>query len=223
MLLAGTFAAIAAQPSHQGHHPEKPAAVAPPAEAVKPVNDRCPIQGEEVDPEAPARMWRGQAIGFCCPGCETEWDAKPDAEKDAFLARYTTLAEPSQAVRVARQFHEGLAAGDLSAIDRLFLQGGRASVLENGTDEGTWERYREEHLKPELKELTDYEWRTSAEAEDRLGAASIVRQTGVFTIGAEKSRKSFITAITLVVVDDGGQSRIAHMHWSSRELKPEKK
>ncbi len=90
LLISCTFLAIAAQPEHRGHH--TPASSVP--KQPQPVNDRCPIRGAEVDPETPQRMWKGHAIGFCCPGCDTKWDAKADAEKDAFLARYVK-SEPA--------------------------------------------------------------------------------------------------------------------------------
>lgn len=221
VLLTGSLLTATAQPDHHDH--QAPAAANSNPQPAKPVNDLCPIRGEEVDVETPTRTWRGHVVGFCCPGCDTKWDAKTDSEKDEFLAKYVKLAPPSPAAGVARNFQAAMAAGDLAALDGLFLGGGKATVLENGNDEGTWERYRDEHLKPELKDLVGYAWRTTAGTENALGTATVVSQTGTFTAGEGAKKKSFAAAITFVVVDGGGAPKIAHMHWSSREIKPDRK
>ncbi|MBL9032428.1 MAG: nuclear transport factor 2 family protein [Phycisphaerae bacterium] len=217
----GALLAGAAQPGHEGHHAPKGTQPAPqPARAI---NDRCPIQGGEVDPETAMRVWRGHCIGFCCPGCETKWDAKPDAEKDAFLGKFVKVGPASPAVDLARRFHAARAAGDTSALDRLFLSGGRATVLQNGSDAGTWERYREEYLKPELKVFGTSTWRKVTEAESPLGTATLVRQTVTFTAGEGAKKKVLSVAVTLVIVDHGGTLKIAHMHWSSRDTTSDRK
>lgn len=50
------------------------------------VNAICPIMGGKVTSEGGTTEWKGQKIGFCCPGCESEWDALSDSEKSAKLA-----------------------------------------------------------------------------------------------------------------------------------------
>lgn len=66
-----------------------------------PVNDVCPIKGHEIDKDSPTRVFKGHTIGFCCPGCDTKWDAKPEAEKAAFVARYVKIEVPKvETVRV---------------------------------------------------------------------------------------------------------------------------
>lgn len=221
LIVVGVLLAGAAQPGHQDHH--APNATQPGAQPTRAVNDRCPIRGEEIDSETQMRVWRGHAIGFCCPGCDTKWDAKPDAEKDAFLAKYVKVAPASSAVELARRFQAARAAGDSAALNGMFLSGGKATVLHNGTDAGTWERYRDEHLKPELKTLGVAGWRTVTETETPFGAATLVGQT-VTLIASEGPRKrEFSVAVSLLVVDDAGTPKIAHMHWSSREVKADKK
>jgi len=204
---------------HGAHGAAAPIARQPVSQPATIVNDVCPIRGKEVDPEAPTRVWRGQTIGFCCEDCDAKWDEKSEAEKDEFLAKFVRVAAPSPAVALAQKYQAALGAGELGAIDGLFLAG--ATILENGGDEGTWERYRDEHLKPEMEELAGYRWTTALESEVKHGSASIVRQVGSFAIGAGAEEKRFRAAVTFVVVEDGGTSKIAHMHWSSRqERKP---
>ncbi|MBL8964211.1 MAG: hypothetical protein JNK70_09085 [Phycisphaerae bacterium] len=221
LLVAGALLAGAAQPGHQDHH--APKAIQPSPQPAKAVNDRCPIQGEAIDADTPMRQWRGHSIGFCCPGCDKKWDAKPDAEKDAFLAKYVKLAPPTPAVDLARRLQAARAAGDTAALDRLFLGGGKATVLQNGRDAGTWERYREDHLKPDFKALGATAWRTVTESETSLGAATIVSQTVTLTVGEGSKMRELSAAVTLVVVDDGGTPKVAHMHWSSHEVGAGKK
>lgn len=221
LLAAGTLLAGAAQPGHHDHH--APKTTQPSPQPAKAVNDRCPIQGEEIDLETPMRQWRGHSIGFCCPGCDKKWDAKPDAEKDAFLAKYVKLAPPTPAVDLARRFQAARAVGDTAAMDRMFLGEGKASVLQNGRDAGTWERYREDQFKTELKSIGATAWRTVTESEASFGATTIVSQTVTLTTGEGSKKRELSAAVTLVVVDDGGTPQIAHMHWSSQEVPAGKK
>ena len=221
LIVVGVLLAGAAQPGHQDHH--APNATQPGAQPTRAVNDRCPIRGEEIDSETQMRVWRGHAIGFCCPGCDTKWDAKPDAEKDAFLAKYVKVAPASSAVELARRFQAARAAGDSTALDGMYLSDGKATVLHNGGDAGTWEQYRDEHFKPELKTLGVAAWRTVTETETPFGAATLVGQTVTLTSGDGAKRRELSAAVSLVVVNDAGTPKIAHLHWSSRELKTEKK
>lgn len=221
MLVVGALLTGAAQQGHQDQH--APKATQPAAQPTRAVNDRCPIRGQEIDSETPMRVWRGHAIGFCCPGCDTKWDAKPDAEKDAFLDKYVRVAPASSAVELARRFQAAHASGDLATLDGMFISGGKATVLHNGSDAGTWERYRDEHLKPELKTLGVAGWRPVTETESPFGAATLVGQTVTLTSGEGAKRREFFAAVTLLVVDDAGTPKIAHMHWSSREVMTEKK
>lgn len=221
LLAAVALLAGAAQPGYQDH--QAPKATEPSPQSAKAVNDRCPILGEEIDEETPMRQWRGHSIGFCCPGCDKKWDAKPDAEKDTFLAKYVKLAPPTPAVDLARRFQVARAAGDIAALDRLFVGGGKATVLQNGSDAGTWERYRDDHLKPELMAIGATAWRTVTESQASFGATTIVSQTVILTGGEGSKKRELSAAVTLVVVDDGGTPKVVHMHWSSLEVAAGKK
>ena len=70
----------------------KPAAGADGKVAV--VNAFCPIENEHPVKDGRVavdlvRMWRGQAVGFCCEDCPAGWDALSAGEKDAALAKVT--------------------------------------------------------------------------------------------------------------------------------------
>jgi len=68
--------------------------------ASKPINDVCPILDNPIPANAPTVEWSGHTIGFCCPGCDTDFLAWPDEKKQAFVARFVSAvsAEPSDEV-----------------------------------------------------------------------------------------------------------------------------
>ena len=102
----------------------------------------------------------------------------------------------------------------------VFLPDGRSSILENASDEGTWEHYRDHHLKPELGAASNFQFTVTDEKEERFGSASLVRQVGTFSIQVEGEARMYRMAVTYVIVSDAGEPKIAHLHWSSR---PEEK
>lgn len=208
-----------------------------------PVNDKCPIMvDEKLDEGSPTTTYKGHLIGFCCPGCEKKWAAKPEADKMAFLIKYIPNAAKSDvprsetiaandanalprnpAVKVARAYLAACAKADADTLNGLFLDKGRATVSENASDEGTWETYRDHHLMPELKEMPGFVMTVTKEDVQTFGTTSIVRQIGTFSIPDpqhSEPRKKYLAAVSYVVVYDGDTPRIAHLHWSSR---PEKR
>ncbi|MBN8597211.1 MAG: nuclear transport factor 2 family protein [Planctomycetes bacterium] len=219
-----TAAALAAQP-------EQPAVPAQTQPASKPINKLCPIMENEVDADAPTRQFKGVTIGFCCPGCDRKWDRKSDEAKMALLTKAAPEAVAainalnSPALKIAREYLAACGRADVAALDALFLDKGRATVIENAGDEGTWETYRDHHLMPELKEMPGFAVTMTKEDVQTFGATSIVRQIGSFTVpdtNHPDAPRTFKAAVTYVVVDEGGTPKIAHLHWSSRaEKKPD--
>lgn len=55
------------------------------AAAPQPINDFCPVLGNAVPDGAVTLTWKGHTIGFCCPGCDTEFDGWSDQKKQAFV------------------------------------------------------------------------------------------------------------------------------------------
>jgi len=55
------------------------------AAATQPINDVCPVLGNKVPDGAVTLTWKGHTIGFCCPGCDTEFDGWSDEKKQAFV------------------------------------------------------------------------------------------------------------------------------------------
>ncbi|MCC6427234.1 MAG: hypothetical protein IT435_10490 [Phycisphaerales bacterium] len=225
------------------------AAIAASAATTDPVNAVCPIRGNEVDKESPTRQFKGVTIGFCCPGCEGKWDTKTDDDRMALLAKHapeavTAIAgagkgastpAPAEArmsgndsaMKVARAYLDACGNADVTALNALFLDKGRATVSENASDEGSWETYRDHHLLPELREMPGFAMSVTKEDVQTFGTTSIVRQIGAFTVpdpNHKELSKKYLAAVTFVIVDDAGSPKIAHLHWSSRaEKKPDAK
>ena len=57
------------------------------------VNTICPIMGGDVDPDIETVQFNGEAIGFCCDGCDEKWTKLSDKEKEEKLAEAKKKAE----------------------------------------------------------------------------------------------------------------------------------
>lgn len=56
-----------------------PATTAPStAQAAKPVNTKCPVSGDAIDPKGKTVDYKGQAIGFCCDDCVEPFKKNPE-------------------------------------------------------------------------------------------------------------------------------------------------
>lgn len=56
------------------------------SEAVATDNRMCPIMGHPVTADGGSVAWNGKKIGFCCEGCQPEFEKLSDEEKTAKLA-----------------------------------------------------------------------------------------------------------------------------------------
>ena len=64
---------------------DKPATTAPAATtapttqaAAVPVNKKCPISGDPVDPKGKTVVYKGKTIGFCCDDCVDSFNKNPE-------------------------------------------------------------------------------------------------------------------------------------------------
>jgi YHS domain-containing protein len=63
---------------------EKPA-TAPatqPAAAAAPVNKKCPVSGDDVNPKGKTVTYKGKIVGFCCDDCIDLFNKNPDKYAD---------------------------------------------------------------------------------------------------------------------------------------------
>lgn len=63
----------------------------------QPVNANCPIGKEPVDGKTFV-TYQGRTVGFCCPGCDKQFQAWSKERKDAFLAAAMTSGKQPVAV-----------------------------------------------------------------------------------------------------------------------------
>ncbi|MCA9293729.1 MAG: hypothetical protein KDA20_07945 [Phycisphaerales bacterium] len=54
---------------------------------VSAVNQMCPVMNEPVKASAGVVEYKGEAIGFCCPGCAKKFAGWSDEKKDAYLEK----------------------------------------------------------------------------------------------------------------------------------------
>jgi len=41
-------------------------------------NKVCPVQGNPIEEDTPTVEYNGKLYGFCCPGCDTKFQKKPE-------------------------------------------------------------------------------------------------------------------------------------------------
>jgi YHS domain-containing protein len=56
---------------------DKPAPAPSTQPAAKPVNTKCPVTGEEIDPKI-ITTYQGKAIAFCCKDCIDDFKKSPE-------------------------------------------------------------------------------------------------------------------------------------------------
>ena len=61
---------------------ESAAAAAPSTQAAAtqpaPINKKCPISGDAVDPKGKTVTYKGKTVGFCCDDCIEKFNKDPD-------------------------------------------------------------------------------------------------------------------------------------------------
>ncbi len=122
-------------------------------------------------------------------------------------------------ISVTRAYLGGMEQGRLDSLDLLFLSEGRSSILENASDEGSWEHYRDHHLRPEMARASDFKFTVTNEKAELFDSTILVRQVGRFTVQVGEEVRAYRVAVSYVIVEDAGELKIAHLHWSSRPQK----
>ncbi len=121
---------------------------------------------------------------------------------------------------VARAYIAGMEAGDLDALNVLFVADNQSSIFENASDEGSWEHYRDHHLKPEMEVVKNFEFVITQETERPFGDAILVEHIGTFSVEIRDEQRHYRVAVSYLIVAQDDQLQIAHLHWSSRPSTP---
>jgi hypothetical protein len=92
MLPSLILGACATSRSAENEDPETCKAVKP--GVLTTVNYYCVVVNDDpVDPEV-VREYKGQRVGFCCPGCIKRWNAMTDEQKDAAVKNAVAKGRP---------------------------------------------------------------------------------------------------------------------------------
>ncbi len=146
----------------------------------------------------------------------------------AIMMAMTSKAGPGHAhntepkadgLAIANAYIAGMEAGDLDALSALFIDNKKSSILENASNEGSWEYYSDHHLKPELEIVKDFKFEIAQESEKTFGDTILVEQTGTFSVNVRDEAHNYRVAVSYLLVVEDDQLKIAHLHWSSRPQK----
>ena len=123
-------------------------------------------------------------------------------------------AEP---ITVAMAYLDAMEAGDLDAAEKLFHP--QSSVFEGGSQEGSWENYREHHLGPEIDAVKQFAITrgeaVSGQSDD--GSLAFVAIPIEYSIELESGDKfDSRGTVTFILSKVDGVHKIRHLHWSSR-------
>ncbi|HEX8913202.1 MAG TPA: hypothetical protein VF796_12655, partial [Humisphaera sp.] len=143
-----------------------------PVAAGKPVNDKCPVSGKDVDPTK-TLVYEGKTIGFCCDMCPKQFEKDPKKFVGKIPALAAPAAEPAKPepkkpgkkkAAAAAAAAEKAAAADIDAegFIRTWLVLGVIPVETPGVDvdkdqiakEGELKPKAGDKVKPKEKELT---------------------------------------------------------------------
>jgi len=128
-------------------------------------------------------------------------------------------AETTPGLAVAHAYLAGMEAADLDALTALFIADGKSSILENASNEGSWEYYSEHHLAPEMGAVKAFKFDIAQESEKSFAGSILVEQTGTFTIELNDETLNYRVAVSYLLIHENHQLKIAHLHWSSRPQK----
>ena len=71
-------AIVVAEDKPTANAPTSAPTTAPSTQAAVPVNKKCPVSGDPVDPKEKTVVYKGQVIGFCCEDCVEPFKKNPD-------------------------------------------------------------------------------------------------------------------------------------------------
>jgi SnoaL-like protein len=123
------------------------------------------------------------------------------------------------ALEIGRAYLAGISGGDLDDLDQWFVAEEGSSIYENGSNEGSWEHYKEHHLAPEQDAVQNFKFTSKEQSVERCGDGFLVRHVGGFSLEIEGQERNYRAAVSFMLVPTENGPRILHLHWSSRQLR----
>ena len=129
-------------------------------------------------------------------------------------------SHPTSPQAVAAAYLAALEVRDLDAAGALFAA--ESSIFEGGGEEGSWQRYREHHLGPEIGEIKAFAITRGKPEQVLSGDGSMAFVTVPLDYRIELADGKVVEskgAATFVLVREDNRYHIRHLHWSSRKKK----
>ena len=126
--------------------------------------------------------------------------------------------QPTSPRAVAEAYLAALEARNLDAAGALFAR--ESSIFEGGGVEGSWQRYREHHLGPEIGEIKTFTITRGTPEQVLSGDGSMAFVTVPLDYRIELADGKLVEskgAATFVLVREDNRYHIRHLHWSSRK------
>jgi len=172
-----------------------------------------------MSPMSPKKTIALITLALAAAAAMLAFTAGPDHGHDSKPAAAKAKAADTPGLAVAHAYLAGMEAADLDALTALFIADGKSSILENASNEGSWEYYSEHHLAPEMEAVKAFKFDIAQESEKSFGDSILVEQTGTFTIEINDETLNYRVAVSYLLVKENHQLKIAHLHWSSRPKK----
>lgn len=133
----------------------------------------------------------------------------------------TVKRDPDPAIRdVLLRNAKGFETGDLKLLDGIWAHDPGVTVFENGHANYGWQDYREHHLKPELEEMKNVQYRLS-DIKTRMDGKT-AWATFKYTISADLKERHVdgVGLGTAVLENRDGGWKIVHRHTSAPRKPP---
>ena len=129
-------------------------------------------------------------------------------------------SEEKAVADVLRQNAVAFAKNDMTTMNKIWATNESLTIFESGHANYGWIDYRDNHLGPEMKEMTNTKYEYSDTKVKVSGSMAFA--TMKYTIAGDSNGKHFDSAglATAVLEKSGGKWRIVHWHSSAPRRQP---
>ena len=136
------------------------------------------------------------------------------------LTMSAQTSEEKAVADVLRQNAVAFAKNDMTTMNKIWATNESLTIFESGHANYGWIDYRDNHLGPEMKEMTNTKYEYSDTKVKVSGSMAFA--TMKYTISGDSNGKHFDSAglATAVLEKSGGKWRIVHWHSSAPRRQP---